>query len=92
MSIDQRGQSGLHLAGSGESMGMRTMLVEAQSMQNYGGEISRISQYRGVMGNSGIQLLVDKRLRVPVTNNTYGRVYVNNNIFAFRNILNGNNP
>jgi len=67
-------------------MGMRTMLIDSYYTENYGGEISGTPIV--VLGRNGLQLLVDKRLRVPI-NNEYGRVYVNNNVYAYKNILEG---
>lgn len=73
-SIAQRGETGLELGASGQRMAMRTMFVSAEM--------------DGTLGNRGIQLLVDKTLRVPKVDKNFGTVYVNNNIFAFENILN----
>jgi hypothetical protein len=83
ISIDQRGETGLELAATGQSMGMRTMLVSAET-RNLGGTAGNVA----VLGENGIQLMLDKRFRTPTNDATYGRVYVNNNVFAYRNILN----
>jgi hypothetical protein len=34
-----------------------------------------------------MQLLVDKRFRSPINDGEYGRVYENNNIYAYKNTL-----
>lgn len=94
ISIDQRGETGLELAAVGEAMGMRTMLVHSLQTRNAGGTLGDI----GVLGGSGIQIMVDRRFRVPANrhiegrpSNTTNRVYINNNVFAYRNVLNGGN-
>lgn len=81
VSIDQRGETGLELAASAESMGMRTTLIDARQSTVPG--IGGI----GVLGNNGIQLLVDKRFRIPTNDKDFGRIYVNNNVFAYKNVL-----
>lgn len=86
ISIDQRGETGLELAATGESMGMRTMLVQAELDNN-----ATISALRAPMGNRGMQLLLDRRLKVPLDHELYGRVYENNNIYAYKNGLNSGN-
>lgn len=83
MSIAQLGHTGLELAATGQEMGMRTTLVSAVA-QNVGVPLGRV----GVYGNNGIQLMLSKRFRIPQTNQQYGRVYVNNNVFAYKNVVN----
>ncbi len=76
VAIAQRGETGLELGASSQRMAMRTMVVTADM--------------DGTLGSSGIQILVDKNLRVPSTDKNYGIIYKNNNLFAFENILGSN--
>jgi hypothetical protein len=86
IAIGQLGETGLELAGSAQSMGMRTMLVGVTT-GDYGQGVGQ----RGIMGRTGIQLMLDKRFRTPQTISPYGRVYVNNNVFAYKNVIGSGN-
>lgn len=77
-SIDQRGETGLELAATDEAMGMKTTFIQAERS--------------GSLAATGYQFLIEKRLRVPTNDSKYGRVYVNNNIFAYRNVIDGTYP
>ena len=93
VSIDQRGETGLELAATGQSMGMRTMKIYMEQRDIEG--VARVNE----LGRLGTQLLLDKRLRVPATgadrtemnNMGFENVYLNNNIFAYKNILGSGN-
>jgi hypothetical protein len=64
------------------------MRVQAVT-SGFGGEVGNI----GILGNDGIQLMLDKNFRKPSSDNVYspyspsGRIYVNNNVFAYRNVM-----